>query len=110
MLMHRMRRGELRSKSASLIRAAEYLRPLPVLKGVESVRNHETGLERGQWLLRKLRITVSVNSKGEESRVQNRRFLFVPRDVFGSCECLRVSNRSGITKWGSKGVSISGDN
>ena len=25
---------------------------------VESVRKHETGLERGQWLLRKLRFTV----------------------------------------------------
>ena len=27
-------------------------RPLSVIKGVESVRKHETGLERGLWLLR----------------------------------------------------------
>ena len=96
--------------SAALKSTAESFLPSEVFTGVVSVQEIETGLERGQWLPRKLRITVSVNSKGEESRVQNRRFLFVPRDVFGSCECLRVSNRSGITKWGSKGVSISGDN
>jgi hypothetical protein len=48
------------------MRAAECFRPLPVIKDVESVRKHETGLERGQWLLRKQRFTVLVHSTGEE--------------------------------------------
>jgi hypothetical protein len=46
------------SKSQTPIRAAEYFRPSRVFKGIKSVRKHETGLERGQWLLRKLRFTV----------------------------------------------------
>ena len=58
--MHWMRRGEPRSKSLSRMRTAGCFRPSPVLKYVESVRNHETGLERGQWLLRKLRIKVAT--------------------------------------------------
>ena len=57
MLMHRMWRGELRSKSPSPIRAAECIRPLQMFTGVESVRKIETGLEGGGWLLRKLRNT-----------------------------------------------------
>ena len=96
--------------SAALKSTAESFLPSEVFTGVMSVQEIETGLERGQWLPRKLRITVSVNSKGEESRVQNRRLWFVPRNVFGLCRCLRVSNRSGITKRGSKGVSFSRDN
>ena len=52
-------RGEPRSKSPSPIRAAECFRPLSVIKGVESVRKHETGLEGGQWLLRKFRTRPS---------------------------------------------------
>ena len=46
------------SKSPSSIRAAECFRPLSVLNFVESVRKIETGLERGQWLSRKMRNTV----------------------------------------------------
>jgi hypothetical protein len=42
----------------SAIRAAEYFWPLQAFRHVESVRKHQTGLERGQWLPRKLRITV----------------------------------------------------
>jgi hypothetical protein len=42
----------------SAIRAAEYFWPLQAFRHVESVRNHETGLERGQRLPRKLRFTV----------------------------------------------------
>ena len=73
--MHKGTEGEPNSNLESPIRAAEYFRPLPLFKGIKSVQNHETGLEKGQWLLRKLRITVYVNSnlKGEESCVQNRR-------------------------------------
>jgi hypothetical protein len=42
--------GELHSESARAIRAAEYVWPLPMFKGLDSVKNHETGLERG-WLI-----------------------------------------------------------
>ena len=52
------RRGGTRPKTQSAIHAAEYFWPLPALMHVESVRKHEMGLERGQWLLRKLRFTV----------------------------------------------------
>ena len=52
--------GEPRPKSASLICAAECFRLLQVFKGIESVRNHETGFKGGQWLLRKLRIEVAT--------------------------------------------------
>ena len=54
-------RGEQRSKSPTLIRAAECFRPLQVFAGVESVQNHETVLERGQQLSRKLRNTVLMS-------------------------------------------------
>ena len=64
--------GEQRSKSASLIRAAECFRHLLMLKGVESVQKIETGLKGGQWLLRKLRITVLLHGRGEEGGVENR--------------------------------------
>ena len=50
----------------SAIRAAEYFWPLQAFRHVELVRKHETGLERGQWLLRKQRFTVLVHSTGEE--------------------------------------------
>ena len=53
-------RGEPRSKSPILICAAGCFRLLRVFKGIESVRNHEMGLEGGQWLLRKLRIKVAT--------------------------------------------------
>ena len=46
------------SNSPSSIRTAECFWPLSVLNGVDSVRKIETGLECGQWLLRKLRNTV----------------------------------------------------
>ena len=42
-------RGEPRSKSPILICAAGCFRLLRVLKGMKSVRNHETGLEGGQY-------------------------------------------------------------
>ena len=62
MSMHKGTEGEPNSNLESPIRAAEYFRPLAaslsVFKGIKSVQNHETGLEKGQWLLRKLRITV----------------------------------------------------
>ena len=58
-------------KSAALNSTAESSWPLEVFTGVVSVQKIGTGLERGQWLLGKLRITVSVISKGEESRVRN---------------------------------------
>ena len=54
------RRGAGDSKSPSLIRAAEGIRPLPVIKDVELVRKHETGLECDQRLSRKLRIKVAT--------------------------------------------------
>jgi hypothetical protein len=56
------RKGAGDSKSPSPMRAAECFWPLPVIQDVESVRKHETGLERGQWLLRKQRFTVLVHS------------------------------------------------
>ena len=46
------RREESHSKSPSLIRAAEFFRPLSVIKGLQSVRKHETGLKRGLRLQR----------------------------------------------------------
>ena len=49
---HCKEEGELRSKLASLIRAAECFRHLLMFKGVKSVQNHETGLMGGRWLLR----------------------------------------------------------
>ena len=63
--MHKGTEGEPNSNLESLIRASEYCRPLPVFKGIKSVQNHETGLEKGQWLQRKLRITVSVHCTDE---------------------------------------------
>jgi hypothetical protein len=42
----------------SAIRAAEYFWPLQAFRHVELVQNHETGLERGQRLSRKLRFSV----------------------------------------------------
>ena len=61
-LMLSMRRGDPPRKSSSPIRASECFRPLHKLIGVESVRKIETGLERGQWLSRKLRNTVLMLS------------------------------------------------
>ena len=46
------------SKSPSSIRTAECFWLLSVLNGADSVRKIETGLECGQWLLRKLRNSV----------------------------------------------------
>ena len=54
------RRGAGDSKSPSPMRAAECFRPLPVIKDVESVRKHETGLECDKRLPRKLRIKVAT--------------------------------------------------
>ena len=65
MSMHKGTEGEPNSNLESPIRAAEYFRPLPVFKGIKSVQNHETGLKGGQWLLRKLRITVLVHCTDE---------------------------------------------
>jgi hypothetical protein len=45
------------------MRAAKYFRALPVIKGVELVRKIETGLECGQRLPRKLRITVLTQQR-----------------------------------------------
>ena len=59
------RRGAGDSKSPSPMRAAECFRPLPVIKDVESVRKHETGLECDQRLPRKLRITVLTQQREE---------------------------------------------
>jgi hypothetical protein len=47
-----------RFKSPASIRADEYLLPLHVMKGPVSVWTIESGLECGQWLPRKQRITV----------------------------------------------------
>ena len=52
------RRGGTRLKMKSAIRVAEYFWPLQAFRHVESVLKHETGLERGQQLPRKLRFTV----------------------------------------------------
>ena len=60
------RRGESSSKSQGAIRAAGYFWPLYAFRHVESVRKHKTGLKRGQQLLRKLRFTVLVHTRGEE--------------------------------------------
>jgi hypothetical protein len=46
------------SKSPASIRADECFWPLPVIDGDVSVQTIKSGLECGQWLLRKLRITV----------------------------------------------------
>jgi hypothetical protein len=59
------RRGAGDSKLPSPMRAAECFRPLPVIKDVESVRKHETGLECDQRLPRKLRITVLTQQRKE---------------------------------------------
>ena len=56
--MDSMTRSDLPWKSKSLIHAAEGFWPLQAIKGVESIRKIETGLECDQQLLRKLRITV----------------------------------------------------
>jgi hypothetical protein len=59
----RRRAGD--SKLPSPMRAAECFLPLPVIKDVESVRKHETGLECDQRLPRKLRITVLTQQREE---------------------------------------------
>jgi hypothetical protein len=99
------RKGAGDSKSPSPMRAAECFRPLPVIKDVESVRKHETGLERGQWLLRKQRFTVLVHSTGEEGPDWKCKVQFTRRSIFGLLRRWFMSNRSGNTKRGSKGVS-----
>ena len=72
MSMHKGTEGEPNSNLESPIRAAEYFRPLPVFKCIKSVQNHETGLKGGQWLPRKLRITVLVHCTDEgEQRSQS---------------------------------------
>ena len=43
----------------SLIRAARWFRPWQSIMGVKLVWEHETGLERDQWLPRKLRNTAT---------------------------------------------------
>ena len=55
----RITRGNPPRKSSSPIRAAEYFRPLHRFKSVDSAQKIETGLECDQWLLRKLKITVT---------------------------------------------------
>ena len=55
----RITRGDPPRKSSSLIRAAEYFRPLHKLIGVKSVQKIATGLECDQRLLTKLKITVT---------------------------------------------------
>jgi hypothetical protein len=79
------RRGAGDSKSPSPMRAAECFRPLPVIKDVESVRKHETGLECDQRLPRKLRITVLTQQRGEETWLESRRLLFAPQKISGLC-------------------------
>ena len=70
--MHKGTEGEPNSNLESPIRAAEYFRPLPVFKCIKSVQNHETGLKGGQWLPRKLRITVLVHCTDDgEQRSQS---------------------------------------
>ena len=87
------RRGAGDSKSPSPMRAAECFRPLPVIKDVESVRKHETGLERGQWLLRKQRFTVLVHSTGEEGPDRKRKVQFTRRNIFGLCRLDRLQRK-----------------
>ena len=93
------------SKSQTPIRAAEYFRQSRVFKGIKSVPKHETGLERGQWLLRKQRFTVLMHSKGEEGPDWKRKVQFTRRNIFGLRRHWCMSSRSGNTKRGSKGVS-----
>ena len=63
--------GELHSDSALPIRAAGYVWPLPMLKGLESVKNHETGLERGRLLPRYSQFNVVTARTEQEGFIQN---------------------------------------
>ena len=86
------------------IRAAEYVWPLPMFKGLESVQNQETGLERGRLLPRYSHFNVVTARAEQEGFIQNRGFIFSRRNVSNLCPCISVLNRSRITKRGSKGV------
>jgi len=63
-----MTRSDLPRKSKSRIHAADGFLPLQAIKGVESVRKIETGLECDQRLPRKLRITVICDRMGGSER------------------------------------------
>ena len=84
-----MTRSDLPRKSKSRIHAAEGFRPLQAIKGVESVRKIETGLECDQRLPRKLRITVPCDRMRGSQREHNKSQFsqqpltpFEPRFVF----------------------------
>ena len=74
MKIESMTKSDLPRKSRSWIHAAEGFRPLQAIKGPESVRKIETGLECDQRLPRKLRITVlcdrMTGSEREHSKSQ----------------------------------------
>jgi hypothetical protein len=67
------RKGGTRSKTQTVIHAAESFRPLHAFMHVESVRKRETGLDKGRWLLRKLLFTVLVHCTGKEGPAPKRK-------------------------------------